>query len=213
MKVTYHTIYEQLLGYFGEQHWWPAETTLEMMIGAILVQNTSWRNVEKAIANLYPYLTPKQLEELSIDELAALIRSSGSYNVKAKRIKSFLNWFRTYEYEEYRIKKMDKKELRQELLQIHGIGRETADVMLLYAFDKPVFITDAYARRIFYRVGWDIPSAYDAVREQVEMNLGDDLSLYQEFHALLVEHAKTFCRVKPLCTQCPLLSICDQRFS
>lgn len=212
MKVTYHMIYERLFEHFGEQNWWPADTILEMLISSILVHNTSWRNVEKALASLKPYLTSKQLEKLSTDEIASLIRSSGYYNIKAKRIKFFLSWFRTYGYEVNRIKKLDKMVLRRELLHLNGIGRETADVMLLYAFDKPVFVTDAYARRIFYRLGWDVPSAYDTVRDRVEMELGSDLYIYQEFHALLVEHAKTFCRAKPLCSKCPLLSVCDQRF-
>lgn len=213
MKVTYRVIYERLIKHFGKQNWWPANTVFEMMIGAILVQNTSWRNVEKALESLKPFLTPVQLEKLDTDDLAQLIRSSGFYNIKAKRMKAFLNWLKTYDYDVNRIKKIDKMVLRRELLQVNGIGRETADVMLLYAFNKPIFVTDAYARRIFYRVGWDLPSAYDAVREQVEMDLGSDLSVYQEFHALLVEHAKAFCRVNPLCGQCPLVSVCNQRFS
>src|SRR5699024_6918701 len=169
-------------------------------------------NVEKALTNLSPFLTPEQLDTMNTDELAALIRPSGYYNIKAKRIKSFLQWFKTYHYDVEYMKQLDREVLRRELLKVKGIGRETADVMLLYVMDKPVFVADAYSRRIFYRIGWDIPSSYDVMRQQVEEELGKDLYVYQELHALLVEHAKALCRVDPICSKCPLLDVCDQRF-
>ncbi|MCJ7841975.1 endonuclease III domain-containing protein [Lederbergia sp. NSJ-179] len=209
MQQEYTFIYERLYQHYGPQNWWPAETPFEMLIGAILVQNTSWRNVEKALVQLKPFLDPKTIERLPEAELAQLIKSSVFFNIKAKRIKAFIQWFNTYEYDIEKIKKIDKKTLRGELLNIHGIGRETADVMLLYAFHKPIFVVDAYARRIFTRIGNDVPASYDFFRKQVENELPADLILLQEYHALLVEHGKIHCKTKPLCVECPLNDLCD----
>ncbi|AXI10835.1 endonuclease [Oceanobacillus zhaokaii] len=211
MQPAYKLIYNKLFEYYGPQSWWPAETPFEMMIGSILVQNTNWRNVDKALIKLAPYFEPAIIDYLPIEDLAQLIRSSGFYNIKAKRIKAFMEWFRKYDYNVERIKNMDKIELRKELLSIHGIGQETADVMLVYAFEKPVFVVDAYARRIFYRIGHDMPASYDSFRKLLEKELPNKLTLYNEFHALLVEHAKQYCRSKPICENCPLLDICDRR--
>ncbi len=209
--IELRKIYDRLYKQYGPQGWWPAESKFEMMIGAILVQNTNWTNVEKALANLKLHLEPKALGKLSNDTLAKLIIPSGYYNIKARRIKSFLEWFQTYNYDIDKIKKIDRNRLRQELLNINGIGPETADVMLLYAFDKAIFVVDAYARRIFNRLGYDMPKSYDGFRQKVELELPCDLKLYNEFHALIVEHAKVQCRKKPLCGTCPLLDICAQR--
>ncbi|MGG1690610.1 endonuclease III domain-containing protein [Heyndrickxia ginsengihumi] len=211
MERSYQFIYDRLFHYYGPQNWWPAETVFEMMIGAILVQNTSWRNVEKALLALKPYIRPERIERLAVDELAQLIRPSGFFNIKAKRIKSFLQWFQSYHYELDKIKKLDRQSLREELLNIHGIGRETADVLLLYAFDKPIFVVDAYARRILYRIGFDMPTSYDSFRRKVENELPNNLALYNEFHALIVEHAKEHCKAVPICEDCPLTVICDKR--
>lgn len=211
MQHDFQLIYNKLYNHYGPQNWWPADSPLEMMIGSILVQNTNWRNVEKAFLKLKPFLDPEMIHGLPVEELAQLIRSSGFYNIKAKRIKAFMEWFKKSRYDVESIKKIDRQELRGELLQINGIGRETADVILLYAFDKPIFVVDAYTRRIFYRVGYDMPASYDGFRRQIEKELPDDLLLYSEFHALLVEHAKQYCRAKPICETCPLLNHCDQR--
>lgn len=211
MARSYQLIYDKLLDYYGPQNWWPADTPFEMMIGSILVQNTSWRNVEKALEKVRPFLSPKRMEKLTTDELAQLIWSSGFFNIKSKRIKAFLEWFKSYNYDIDAVKQTDKHQLRNELLSINGIGRETADVMLLYAFDKPVFVVDAYARRIFYRLGFDMPKSYDTFRKQVEEVVPGDLELFNEFHAVLVEHAKVHCKAVPLCEGCPLFDVCDQR--
>ncbi|MBY7145034.1 endonuclease III domain-containing protein [Virgibacillus sp. NKC19-3] len=211
MEHAYQRMYEKLYDYYGPQNWWPAETTFEMMIGAILVQNTNWRNVDKALHHLRPYLEPETMYRMPVEELAELIRSSGFFNIKAKRIKAFLGWFKDYHFEMDRMKRVDKSKLRRELLTINGIGRETADVMLLYACDKPIFVVDAYARRIFYRIGFNMPKTYDAFRKKVEENVSGDLRLYNEFHALIVEHAKTHCKHTPICEGCPLVAICDRR--
>ncbi|GIN70244.1 endonuclease III [Bacillus sp. J14TS2] len=209
MQQQYSFVYERLYQYYCPQNWWPAETPFEMMIGAILVQNTSWRNVEKALVQLKPFLDPETIARLSEAELAQLIKSSGFFNIKAKRIKAFIQWFKKYEYDIEKIKQIDKQTLRSELLNIHGIGRETADAMLLYAFHKPVFVVDAYARRIFTRLGNDVPASYDFFRKQVESEFPADLILFQEYHALLVEHGKVHCKTKPLCLGCPLNDLCD----
>ncbi|WP_077358885.1 endonuclease III domain-containing protein [Virgibacillus halodenitrificans] len=211
MSENYYDIYIKLLQRYGAQSWWPADTPFEMLIGSILVQNTSWRNVEKAMEQLKPFLSPEQIEKLTQEELARLIRPSGFFNVKAKRIKAFIAWFRLYDYEVENLKKRDREEIRNELLGINGIGRETADVMLLYAFDKPIFVVDAYARRIFYRLGNDMPVSYDGFRFILEKELPLNLLLMNEYHALLVEHAKVHCKSNPICNGCPLFDLCARR--
>lgn len=211
MSNDYLFIYNKLFDHYGPQDWWPAETDFEMMIGAILVQNTSWRNVEKAFVNLKPVLDPVSIEKLSEPELAELIKSSGFFNIKAKRIKSFLEWFKGYHYEVDRVKRINQELLRKELLSIKGIGRETADVMLVYAFDKPAFVVDAYARRIFYRFGFDMPASYDGFKDEVEQDIPKDIELSNEYHALLVEHAKIHCKATPLCEGCPLENDCAKK--
>ncbi|WP_087973568.1 endonuclease III domain-containing protein [Oceanobacillus rekensis] len=213
MQKNVQVIYDSLYDYYGPQSWWPADTLFEMMIGSILVQNTNWRNVDKALLQLKPFLKPELIYEMPIDELAQLIRSSGFYNIKAKRIKAFMEWFQTHDYKIEQIKNIESKQLRNELLRINGVGKETADVMLLYAFDKPIFIVDAYARRIFYRLGFDMPTSYDGFRNEVEKEMPRNLIVYNEYHALLVEHAKVHCKSTPICEGCPLKSICDQRLS
>ncbi|UJL46289.1 endonuclease III domain-containing protein [Virgibacillus sp. NKC19-16] len=211
MEGGYQLIYQKLYDYYGPQNWWPAETIPEMMIGSILVQNTNWRNANKALHNLRTLLDPAVIDRMSVEELAQLIRSSGFFNIKAKRIKAFLEWFKGYDFDIDKFKDVDKLELRRELLTINGIGRETADVMLLYAFDKPIFVVDAYARRIFYRLGLDMPKSYDGFRKEIEEATPGDLQLYNEFHALIVEHAKVHCKQAPICEGCPLFAICDRR--
>lgn len=209
--MHFQDIYDKLSDRYGPQNWWPAKTPFQMMIGAILVQNTNWRNVDKALTKVNPYLTPKSIESLPTDQLAQLIRSSGFFNIKAKRIQAYVAWFKTYDYDVDKVKKVNQQQLRHELLDVNGIGRETADVMLLYAFDKPVFVVDAYARRIFYRLGFDMPSSYDSFRKMVEKELPESLTIYNEYHALLVEHAKVHCKATPICNGCPLFSVCERR--
>lgn len=208
MKFSHHDRYTVLLRYYGPQHWWPAETVFEMLIGAILTQNTSWKNVDLALRNLKPYLTPEKMERLSPDKLAEYIRPSGFYRLKADRIRSFLSWYRKYQYNPKKAESVDGMPLREELLEVKGIGPETADAMLVYAFHKSFFIADAYARRLFSRLGDAIPKKYDDLRKRVEADLPDDLGVYQEYHALIVAHAKAHCRAKPICAGCPFLSHC-----
>ncbi len=214
MKKRIQTIYELLLDSFGSQKWWPAETPFEVIVGAILTQQTSWKNVEKAIRNLKRngLLSPFSLYALPIEALKSQIRPSGFYNVKAERLKNFLKVF----VEEFNgkidnLKKEDKEKLRIKLLKIKGLGRETVDSILLYALDKEVFVVDAYTFRIFKRDGIIDSENYEEVRSLVEENLSEKgtetLSKFKEMHALLVELGKKFCKKVPQCNRCPLKKI------
>ena len=201
-------IYELLYGAFGPQHWWPGETPFEVVVGAILTQNTSWANVDKAIANLKSAscLTPERLHRIDLAELAGLIRPAGYYNIKAKRLKSFLDWlFESYGGDLTNLEPVATDRLRSELLEIKGVGRETADSILLYALGRPVFVVDTYTARITSRHGLIEPDAdYEQLRELFESNLPDDSQLFNEYHALLVRTGKEFCKPKAKCPGCPL---------
>ncbi|MCH7557960.1 MAG: endonuclease III domain-containing protein [Planctomycetes bacterium] len=201
-------IYRLLYDAFGPQHWWPGETRFEIITGAILTQNTSWANVEKAITNLKSAdcLTLEKLHHLDPAQLAELIRPAGYYNIKAKRLKNFIDWlFDNYDGELANLETIDTDRLREELLEIKGVGRETADSILLYAFDRPIFVVDAYTARIVCRHGLIAHDAdYEQLRELFESNLPTDTQLYNEYHALLVKLGKEFCKPKARCTDCPL---------
>ncbi|MEM4272710.1 MAG: hypothetical protein QXH30_03905, partial [Candidatus Bilamarchaeaceae archaeon] len=169
----------------------------EICVGAILTQNTAWKNVERALSNLRKggALSRKRMERMKEAEIAALIKPAGYYNMKARKLKEFLKYEGTIE--------------RDEMLKIWGCGPETIDSILLYAYDKPVFVVDAYTKRIFSRVGLCRKSSgYEKVQELFHRNLEKDAELFNEYHALLVEHAKRFCRKKPECRGCPLSGIC-----
>lgn len=201
-------IYQLLFDHFGPQNWWPGETQFEIITGAILTQNTNWANVEKAIANLKSahLLTPEKLHHLNVSELAELIRPAGYYNIKAKRLKSFVGWlFRNYDGQLANLKNLHTDQLRAELLAIKGIGRETADSILLYALSRPVFVVDAYTARVAVRHRLIEPDAdYEQLRELFQSNLPQDSQLFNEYHALLVKVGKEFCRPKAKCDSCPL---------
>jgi endonuclease-3 related protein len=201
-------IYRRLFERFGPQHWWPAEELFEVIIGAILTQSTAWTNVEKAIANLKAagVLSAKGIRQLPEAELAALIRPSGYYNVKARKLKAFAEWF----WEQYgdNLQTMfsaDTALLHEALLGVYGIGEETADSILLYAGHKPVFVIDAYTRRITDRLGLaPHGNSYAAFQSLFMSSLPPDAALFNEYHALLVALGKDFCRKQPLCGRCPL---------
>ncbi len=205
---TLTEIYELLYEAFGPQHWWPGETPFEVITGAILTQNTNWTNVEKAIANLKSAgcLSPEALHRIELSRLAELIRPAGYYNIKAQRLKNFLNWlFDSYGGSLANLEPVSTSRLREELLAIKGIGRETADSILLYALGRPVFVVDAYTARIAVRHGLIEPDAdYEQLRELFESNLPQDTQLFNEYHALLVRAGKEFCRPKARCPGCPL---------
>lgn len=209
MAASINLIYRKLYSYFGRQHWWPAKTRFEVMVGAILTQNTSWSNVERAINNLKQHrlLGPRKLYRLPQDRLALLIKSVGYYNIKAKRLKEFLKFlFKYYKGSVQQMLPVDTPDLRRQLLSVNGIGPETADSILLYALDKPVFVVDAYTKRILSRHRL-IPEGadYDTTQDLFTRNLKKDRRLFNEFHALFVKLGKDIClKSKPRCDICPL---------
>lgn len=201
--------YRRLYRRFGPQGWWPASSSFEVVVGAILTQNTNWANVERALARLREHglIDPQKLTRVRTRRLAALIRSSGYYTVKAARIKAFLGLLnRRYAGSLRRMRRTPAAELRQELLSVKGIGPETADSILLYAFEKPVFVIDAYTRRILVRHGLIADgSSYEQVQQFFMGRLPARVPMYNEYHALLVRLAKEFCLKKePRCAGCPL---------
>jgi len=205
-------IFQRLLNHYGPLRWWPAETPFEVCVGAILTQNTAWNNVEKAIAALKSaaILTPEGLRDVEPDRLAALIRPSGFFNVKSLRLKAFMEWlFTRHGGSLERMFAGDWRLLRDELLSVRGIGRETCDSILLYAGGKPTFVVDAYTLRLFHRLGM-LPegAGYEVIRSLFMENLPPDAGLYNEYHALIVEQCKQFCRKRPRCEGCPLAERC-----
>lgn len=213
MKNTLLEIFDTLHAAYGPRHWWPAETTFEVCVGAILTQNTNWGNVEKAIANLKRegLLSPEKLRDLPAERLAELIRPAGFFNVKSARLKDFLAWlFAAHGGSLERMFSGDWRELRLELLMVRGVGPETCDSMLLYAGQKPSFVVDAYTKRLFSRLGLVGPAAgYDQLRDLFMANLSAEIELFNEYHALIVEHCKVRCRTKPLCGECVLHFRCE----
>lgn len=204
--MAYHRVLADKL---GPQHWWPAETPFEVIVGAILTQNTSWKNVEAAITNLKreKLLSPLAIEKVSVPRLERLIRSSGYFRQKAKKLKAFVRFLRLeYGGALKRMFRTPTAELREKLLGVHGIGPETADSILLYAARKEVFVVDAYTKRILSRHGWTEEDVdYEEMRSLVENNLPRDVSLYNEFHAQFVQVGKNWCRPRdPRCSECPL---------
>jgi endonuclease-3 related protein len=211
------SIYEILNAHFGDLHWWPADDPFEVMVGAILTQNTAWTNVEKAIAALKErrLLSPGALSRLGEETLAGIIRPSGYYHIKAKRLKAFVRFFLD-EYEGS-VEAMSAGELpllREKLLLVPGIGPETADSILLFACQKPLFVSDAYTRRILRRHRLIPEDAdYDQIQNLFMANLPPDVSLFNQFHALIVQTGKIFCRKTPQCDPCPLGILPAERVS
>ncbi|MDA8326398.1 MAG: hypothetical protein M0033_09275 [Nitrospiraceae bacterium] len=202
-------IYRRLLDAFGPQRWWPGETPFEVAVGAVLTQNTNWGNVEKAIHNLKEAnaLCSLAMDRMSNERLAELVRPSGYFNVKAVRLKALVSFIVSgYQGNVTRMKDTGTAALREKLLAISGIGPETADSILLYALEKPVFVIDAYTKRILARHGIAPAMAdYSRLQGLFHENLEPDVKLYNEFHALIVKTGKTFCRPRaPLCRACPL---------
>jgi len=209
MKRKLEDIFKRLYVVFGAQYWWPADSVFEIMVGAILTQNTNWSNAAKAILNLKEkkLLTALKLYQLPHKRLAGLIKSAGYYNLKAVRLKSFLKFF----FERYGAKSKlmaagNWRSLRRQLLTVKGIGPETADSILLYALHKPVFVVDAYTKRILSRHGLIKAAADYAQLQSIFMrNLKNDAQLFGEYHALLVKLGKDYCRKQnPKCAICPL---------
>jgi endonuclease-3 related protein len=203
-------VFQSLLATYGPQHWWPGETPFEVMVGAVLTQNTAWTNVEKAIANLKrkDCLDPAAIVNLSDGQLADMLRPSGYFNIKAGRLKSYCAWYLQQGGYDALVG-VDTPTLRHHLLAVHGVGRETADDILLYAFNRPVFVIDAYTRRLFARLGSIRgDESYETLRHGFESALGEDAPLFNEYHALIVRHAKEVCQKRPGCGRCGLASWC-----
>ncbi|MBI4710531.1 MAG: endonuclease III domain-containing protein [Nitrospirae bacterium] len=201
-------IYNTLYRAFGPQHWWPGDTPFEIAVGAILTQNTNWGNVEKAINNIKKHkaLHAKKLHEMPHKDLALLIKPAGYFNVKAKRLKHFLAFLANhYNGSIEQMKSEDAHQLRHQLLEVNGIGPETADSILLYALDKPVFVVDAYTKRVLSRHEIISEKAtYHEIQDLFHNNLPQDIKLFNEYHALFVMVGKDYCKPKPKCEKCPL---------
>jgi endonuclease-3 related protein len=209
-SLRFMTVYKRLFDVYGPQHWWPGDTPFEIMVGAILTQNTAWSNVEKAIANLQAKdrLEPGAIAGTRRDHLANWLRPSGYFNVKAERLQAFCRWY--LDAGGYAgLERLDTGELREALLGVRGVGPETADDILLYAFNRPVFVIDAYTRRLFTRLGrFTGDEPYEAMRHAFQQALGPDVQLLNEYHALVVRHAREVCRVRPACERCVLANSC-----
>jgi len=199
-----------LLSAYGPQGWWPGDSRFEIMVGAVLTQNTAWANVERAIANLKRAraLSPEAILGARPKWLANWLKPSGYFNVKAKRLKAMCRWL--MEQGGVRaLARLDTHGLRHGLLSVNGIGPETADDIVLYAFERPVFVIDAYTRRIFTRLGHIRgDEGYETVRQLFENKLGADVQVFNEYHAVIVTHGKDCCRVKPRCAECVLARSC-----
>ena len=209
MKAELNTIYRELFSHFGPQDWWPGDTPFEVAVGAVLTQNTNWGNVEKAINNLKKAgkLSAAAIHKMQTDQLAGLIRPSGYFNVKAKRLKGLIKWFiERFDGDTEKMFSQRLEDLREELLSVKGIGPETADSILLYAGGMPSFVVDAYTYRILLRHQLILEeSTYDEIKSFFEDNLPQDVDRYNEYHALLVQVGKNYCKPRePACEKCPL---------
>lgn len=212
MRQRLTEIYERLFHHFGPQGWWPGETPFEVCVGAILTQNTSWQNVKKAIDNLKAAeaLSPQAMFSMREPVLAELIHPAGYYNIKANRLKAFINFLiQEFHGDLDAMFQRASEELRERLLSVRGIGPETADSILLYGGRLPTFVVDAYTMRALLRHGLIFEdAAYEDVRSMFMDNLPLDVQLYNEFHALLVALGKHYCKkTRPLCSDCPLFDV------
>jgi len=207
------TIYNRLERHFGPTGWWPGDSPFEIAVGAILTQNTAWTNVEQAIANLKRarLLTPKKIAACPDKELHTALRPSGYFRVKAQRLRCFCeHLLENHGGSMARMARVPLDTLREELLSVHGIGPETADDILLYACGKPIFVVDAYTRRILHRHGHvDADISYHELQEVFHRRLPRNVALYQEYHALIVYVGKDFCRPRPRCEECPLAPLLE----
>ena len=203
-------VFDRLLAQHGPQHWWPGDSPFEIMVGAVLTQNTAWRNVERAIDYLRAagLLDAAYILACDDDRLARLLRPSGYFNVKATRLKALCRWILDAGGVEA-LGRWPTDRLRHGLLAVKGVGPETADDILLYAFERPVFVVDAYTRRLFSRLGLCAPDVgYEALRHAFERVLPPDVALFNEYHALIVAHGKDVCRPRPRCGECGLQRSC-----
>lgn len=212
-KWSLHWLYDVLLKAYGLQGWWPGDREpLAVCLGALLVQRTTWHNASNALDGLAKadMLCLEALDACPTPQLSERIRSVGFHNAKAAKLKAFAEYMLNRWGGSFALAKQSpRNQLREELLEVHGIGPETADAMLTYAFGIPSFVIDAYTRRILRRIGWiDGEASYPALQETFEAGPPQDVAYYGEYHALLVEHAKRHCRKTPWCGNCPLEADC-----
>lgn len=215
--MSFLKVHDGLFSAYGPQRWWPARTAFEVMVGAVLTQNTAWSNVEKAIANLHAAgaLKAERILQAPARGVAAWIRPAGYFNVKAQRLRNFCAWYLA-QGGERRLRRLDTGVLRHGLLSVNGIGPETADDILLYAFHRPVFVIDAYTRRIFSRLQMlEGDEPYEEMRAHIETRLRREsrgrrelVPLFNEYHALIVRHGKDVCKPRPRCETCCLKRRC-----
>ena len=214
MPLSVRELYDRLFVLYGPQNWWPAESPFEVIVGAVLVQNTNWGNVEKAIENLKSryLLSPEAIDNLSEEDLAEVIRPAGAYRVKASRVRNVCAWLHEHGGLEV-LERWATEDLRDSLLKVRGIGRETADAILCYAFRRPVFVVDAYALRLFDRLGLYSATAsgsdFQDLQEFVHAKIGQEAPTLNELHALVVRHSKEICKKLPQCDACGLVSVCE----
>lgn len=208
MKKPLKRMYDLMSAHYGPTHWWPGDTAFEIAVGAVLTQNTAWTNVEKAIVNLKKHglLSPEKILNCPNGQLEEALVPSGYFRVKAKRLRSFCSYLvDAYGGSMKRMSRVPLERLRPEVLEVHGIGPETADDILLYACGKIVFVVDAYTRRILSRHSMVDPKIdYESLRALFEKNVAPDLHVYREYHGLIVYIGKDFCRRNPKCAECPL---------
>ena len=206
ITLMYDTLYDR----YGDLNWWPAKTPYEVMVGAVLTQNTAWANVEKAICGFGTNLSPRYVMSADLSELASVIRPSGFYNQKAIYLKELTRWFQGYDFDVSAVKDEPAGKLRSELLAIKGIGKETADSILLYAFGFPEFVSDAYTARLCERYPVSAGKGYDSIKAHFEASLPRDAAVYNNFHAMIVVNGKNHCGKRAACAGCPLEKTCTK---
>lgn len=207
LEKIYHTLYS----HYGDLCWWPADTPFEVMVGAILTQNTAWTNVEKALERFDGSLSPERILDLTLEELQEIIRPTGYYRQKSQYLKAVTTWFMSYDCDLDLIKSRPLAAIRSELLQVRGVGHETADSILLYAFALPTFVVDAYTMRLFRRYPLEAGKTYLEVQSFCEAELPRNVELYGHFHALIVQNGKAHCKKNMECSGCPLEEHCAKR--
>jgi endonuclease-3 related protein len=210
-------IYDRLLEHYGPQNWWPADSPFEVMIGAVLTQAAAWSNVEKALANLKnaDALSSEAIRIMPLSDLAQLVYPSGYYNAKARKLKALCDFLHDRFADDIdRMAQVPTSEIRAELLGVYGIGDETADDIILYALNHPMFVIDTYTRRLMHRLGMvDENVNYSAIQSMFMDNLVQNTKSFNEYHALIVRHSVVSCKKRPVCVGCPMLDICETGLS
>jgi endonuclease-3 related protein len=209
-KLSPSALYKTLYAHYGDLNWWPGGSPFEIIVGAVLTQNCAWSNVEKAIANFGDKLKPEFVLKADEKTLGEIIRPAGFFTRKTLYLKAVTEWFSRYDFDVSKVVKNDVDTLRGELLSVMGVGRETADSILLYAANLPTFVIDAYTKRLCARLPLTGLSEYEKLRDFFMSNLPVDVYLYNNFHAAVVNLCKDFCRKKPLCEGCSLSGFCTK---